>query len=116
MSGSRFCNMFPVVDVLTPPTTVESPVKLNYFPLMAKGFGVSLVLEDSGIQWEPNDFGGAGLKTLKEAFPVWGQKKAETTPFYQLPVLYVDGLEVGQVRPRPGEMLYCRHSSRSISH
>ena len=73
-----------------------SPVKLNYFPLTAKGFGVSLVLEESGIPWESNDFGGAGMKSLKEAFPVWGTKKAETMPFHQLPVLYTDGLEIGQ--------------------
>merc|ERR1711924_61876 len=73
------------------------PVKLNYFPLTAKGFGVSLVLQESGIEWEPNDLGGAGLKTLKEAFPVWGGGlKAKSTPFHQLPVLYADGLEIGQ--------------------
>merc|ERR1711998_152365 len=77
-------------------TSNMPPAKLNYFPLTAKGFGVSLVLEDSGIEWESNDFGGQGLKTLKEAFPIWGAKKAETTPFHQLPVLYADNQEIGQ--------------------
>lgn len=73
-----------------------APMKLNYFPLTAKGFGVSLVLEDSGLKWQPNDFGGQGLKTLKEAFPVWGEKKAETFPFHQMPVLYTGDQCIGQ--------------------
>eukprot|EP00747_Dinoflagellata_sp_TGD_P164636 gnl/TRDRNA2_/TRDRNA2_184837_c0_seq1.p1 gnl/TRDRNA2_/TRDRNA2_184837_c0~~gnl/TRDRNA2_/TRDRNA2_184837_c0_seq1.p1 ORF type:complete len:330 (-),score=44.85 gnl/TRDRNA2_/TRDRNA2_184837_c0_seq1:128-1117(-) len=63
---------------IAPVSTSASPVKLIYFPVLAKGIAPALALEFAGMQWEaefPDDW-----PTLKP-----------NTPFGELPVLDVPG-------------------------
>jgi len=65
-------------------------MKLTYFSVMAKGLGPALVCELSGLPWQgPMDTGFTAEQ--------WPKLKASgKCPFGQLPLLEVDGLNIGQ--------------------
>lgn len=68
----------------------DAPMKLTYFPVMAKGLGPALVCEFSGLPW-------VGPKDLGFTMEGWGDLKASgKCPFGQLPLLEADGLNIGQ--------------------
>jgi len=61
------------------------PFTLQYFPVMAKGLGPTLVAEFSGLPW----------KGAKDVPFDWATLKP-TTPFGQMPLLTMDGVMVAQ--------------------
>lgn len=66
------------------------PIRLTYFPVMAKGLGPALICEFSGLPWcGPKDTG-----FTSEQWPKL--KSSGKCPFGQLPMLEADGLVIGQ--------------------
>eukprot|EP00746_Dinoflagellata_sp_MGD_P013959 gnl/MRDRNA2_/MRDRNA2_130374_c0_seq1.p1 gnl/MRDRNA2_/MRDRNA2_130374_c0~~gnl/MRDRNA2_/MRDRNA2_130374_c0_seq1.p1 ORF type:complete len:248 (-),score=53.35 gnl/MRDRNA2_/MRDRNA2_130374_c0_seq1:58-801(-) len=66
------------------------PMKLIYFPVMAKGLGPALVAELSGLPWQ-------GPKDIPFTRADWPALKASgKPPFGQLPILQDGELNVGQ--------------------
>lgn len=69
---------------------MTEPMKLTYFPVMAKGLGPALVAELSGLPW-------AGNKDNGFTRDKWAaMKEAGMSPFGQLPLLEDEGLNIGQ--------------------
>lgn len=70
---------------------MAEPMKLTYFPLMAKGLGPALVAECSGLPWVgPKD-------DATPVFDRWGaMKESGVSPFGQLPLLQDGALNIGQ--------------------
>lgn len=65
-------------------------MKLTYFQVMAKGLGPALVCELSGLPWVgPRDTG-----FTREEWPTL--KASGKCPFGQLPILEIDGQNIGQ--------------------
>jgi len=62
-----------------------SDIKFTYFNLQGKGETIRLVLAAAGVKYEEK----------KIDFPEWGPMK-ESTPFGQLPLITVDGLDLAQ--------------------
>ena len=69
---------------------LNSEFSLIYFPLLAKGFGVALVAEFSGLPYD-------GPKTLKWTSKTDWKALKPTTTFGQLPLLRTkDGIQISQ--------------------
>jgi len=69
---------------------VDDAMTLTYFPVMAKGLGPAIVAEMSGLPWRGNN--DTGFETTK-----WGPlKQSGKCPFGQLPLLEVNGFNIGQ--------------------
>jgi len=69
---------------------VEGNMTLTYFPLFAKGLAPALCAELSGVSWKGNK--DTGFEMAK-----WDELKATgKAPFGQLPLLEVNGMNIGQ--------------------
>mmetsp|Transcript_29806 Transcript_29806/g.48647 ORF Transcript_29806/g.48647 Transcript_29806/m.48647 type:complete len:233 (-) Transcript_29806:65-763(-) len=70
---------------------MSEPMRLTYFPVMAHGLAPALVCEMSGLPWVgPRDTG-----FTRESWPAL--KATGKCPFGQLPLLEVDGMNIGQM-------------------
>ena len=67
---------------------MQKPLELTYFPVMARGLGLALVAEHSGVSWK-------GTKDLGFSFEEWVKLKP-TCPFGQLPICKVDDKIISQ--------------------
>ena len=71
-------------------STPESPkMTLDYFPVMAKGLGPTLVAQFSGLDWE-----GPAYVDMQPTGVKLDYKKV--SPFGQRPILIVDGITMSQ--------------------